>query len=513
MTVELITGASPTERDQSWQDLPWSMINAHVFRLQMRIAKAERESKIGKVKALQRLLTSSFYAKCLAVKRVTSNVGAKTAGVDGITWRTPQSKMQAVDRLTRKDYQPLPLRRIYIPKKSGKLRPLSIPAMKCRAMQALWQAALVPIAEERADKNAYGFRPKRSVHDAIEQCFCALSRSNSATWILEGDIKACFDRIDHNWLTENIPMDKVILKKFLKAGYVEEGKTHLTEIGTPQGGIISPTLAVMALSGLESKVTDTKRSRKIRQKKKINMIAYADDFIVTASSEELLRKEVIPILEEALKKVGLELSREKTKITQVHTGFDFLGFNIRKYPNEKLLIKPSEASISTFVKEIKDCIKQGVALPTEKLIHLLNQKITGWTNYYRSVVSSKVFSTIDHEIFMALKKCVFKRHPRKGRWWIMRKYFTTVGGNQWRFHCIVKDKSGNKKPIYLKQASETLIRRHKKIRAEANPFDPCYKDYFEQRYKERSTRAKRTNNSESAGLRIIQPYASLSGVQ
>lgn len=513
MTVKLITGASPTARDQSWQDLPWSMINAHVFRLQMRIAKAEREGKVGKVKALQRLLTSSFYAKCLAVKRVTSNVGAKTAGVDGITWRTPQSKMQAVDCLTRKDYKPLPLRRIYIPKKSGKLRPLSIPAMKCRAMQALWQAALVPIAEERADKNAYGFRPKRSAHDAIEQCFCALSRSNSATWILEGDIKACFDRIDHNWLAENIPMDKVILKKFLKAGYVEEGKTHRTELGTPQGGIISPTLAVMALSGLESKVTDTKRSRRIRQKKKINMIAYADDFIVTASSEELLRKEVIPTLEEALKKVGLELSREKTKITQVHTGFDFLGFNIRKYPNEKLLIKPSETSISTFIKEIKDCIKKGVALPTEKLIYLLNQKITGWTNYYRSVVSSKVFSTIDHEIFMALKKCVFKRHPRKGRWWIMRKYFTMVGGNQWRFHCIVKDKSGNKKPLYLKQASETLIRRHKKIRAEANPFDPCYKDYFEQRYNERNTRAKRTNNLESAGLRIIQPYASLSGVQ
>ncbi len=221
MTVKQFAGASSAERHQSWQELPWSTINAHVFRLQMRIAKAEREGKIGKVKSLQRLLTSSFYGKCLAVKRVTSNVGAKTPGVDGITWKTPESKMLAVSSLSRKAYKPLPLRRIYIPKKSGKLRPLSIPVMKCRAMKALWHAALVPIAEERADTNAYGFRPKRSAHDAIEQCFCALSNRHAANWVLEGDIKACFDRINHEWLLENIPMDKVILKKFLKSDYVE----------------------------------------------------------------------------------------------------------------------------------------------------------------------------------------------------------------------------------------------------------------------------------------------------
>ena len=221
-------------------------------------------------------------------------------------------------------------------------------------------------------------------------------------------------------------MDKVILKKFLKSGYVEEGTTHPTDLGTPQGGIISPTLAVMALSGLEKTLTDTKETQRVRQKKKINMIAYADDFIVTASSEQLLRDEVIPILEAGLKKVGLELSREKTKIIQVQQGFDFLGFNIRKYPNEKLLIKPAKASILAFTKEIKSCIKQGAALPTEKLIYLLNPKITGWTHYYRSVVSSKVFGTIDHEIFIALKQSLYKKHPRKGRWWIMKKYLTAV---------------------------------------------------------------------------------------
>lgn len=194
--------------------------------------------------------------------------------------------------------------------------------MKCRAMQALWHSALLPIAEVRADKNAYGFRPKRSTHDAIEQCFCALARTRSATWVLEGDIKSCFDRIDHDWLLQNIPMDKIILKKFLKAGFIENGKRHPTDFGTPQGGIISPTIAVMALSDLERKLINVNDTQRTRKSKKINMIAYADDFIVTASSEQLLRDEVTPILKDALKQVGLELSSEKTKITQIYEGFE-----------------------------------------------------------------------------------------------------------------------------------------------------------------------------------------------
>ncbi len=196
--------------------------------------------------------------------------------------RTPQQKINAIFELKGRGYKPLPLRRIYIPKKSGKLRPLSIPAIKDRGMQALWHAALAPIAEERADPNAYGFRPKRSTHDAIEQCFKMLARKNSARWIFEGDIRACFDQISHEWLLDNIPMNRTILGKFLKAGFMEDGKHHATEVGTCQGGIISPTLAVMALSGLETKLVST--TKRQRDKEKIHMIAYADDFIVTAAS-------------------------------------------------------------------------------------------------------------------------------------------------------------------------------------------------------------------------------------
>ena len=510
MTVEQSIGASSAKHPNNWQELPWTKISAHVLQLQMRIAKAEREGKKGRVKALQRILTSSFYAKCLAVKRVTSNKGKKTPGVDGVVLRTSRQKINAVLDLKRRGYNAYPLRRIYIPKKSGKLRPLSIPTQKDRAMQALWQAALVPVAEERADPNAYGFRPKRSTHDARQQCFNVLAKKKSPRWVLEGDISACFDRISHEWLLRNIPMDKVVLKKFLKAGFMENGEKHQTTMGTCQGGTISPTIALMALSGIEGKLRSGKEKQ--RDKEQINVIAYADDFIVTAASKELLETKVIPILVAALGDVGLELSKEKTKITSIEDGFNFLGFNVRKYKNGKLLIKPSKANVTSFLEEIRGIIKGCDAVATEQLIHRLNQKITGWTNYYRGSVSSRIFAKVDSEIFLALKRWGLKRHPRKGTRWIIRRYYTRVGLDNWRFHCTIKDKEGNKKQLYLKNASATLIRRHKKILANATPFDPQFKDYFQKRAKERQTRGKLTENSKYAGLKVIQPYEGLSGL-
>lgn len=486
MTTDSSVGASLTKRPNSWRSIPWSKAKAQVLRLQMRIAKAEREGRRGKVKALQRLLTTSFYGKCIAVKRVTSSTGGKTPCVDGVVLKTSTDKMSAIFALNSRGYKPLPLRRIYIPKKSGKLRPLSIPTIKDRAMQALWYAALIPIAEERADPNAYGFRPKRSAHDAIEQSFKMLAKKSSARWIFEGDIRACFDQINHEWLLDNVPMNKIVLRKFLKAGFMENGRHHKTTLGTPQGGIISPTLAVLALSGLETKLVSTRKRQ--RDKEKIHMITYADDFIVTAASEQLLKDKVIPTLFASLREVGLELSTEKSRITKIEDGFEFLGFNIRKYHGEKLLIKPSKASIKSFLREIRAVIKSATALPTEILIHRLNQKIRGWTNYYRGVVSSQVFTKIDSEIYSALKRWCLKRHARKGKLWIVKKYYTTLGGDNWRFHCIVNDKHGNKKPLYLKRASETLIRRHIKVKSEANPFDPRFREYFMQRAKKQKAK-------------------------
>jgi RNA-directed DNA polymerase len=241
------------------------------------------------------------------------------------------------------------------------------------------------------------------------------------------------------------------------------------------------------------------------------MITYADDFIVTAASKELLTGKVIPILKDALNEVGLELSEKKTRITMIEEGFDFLGFNVRKYQNGKVLVKPAKANVIRFLREIRTLIKKSAGIETEQLIHRLNQKITGWTNYYRIAVSSQIFAKIDSEIYQALNRWCLKRHPRKGKRWITSKYFTRVGLNFWIFYCITKDKEGNKKPLYLKNAGATSIRRHKKIRAEANPFDPRFKEYFLERAKERKSRE--TTTARSTGLRIIQPYASLSAVR
>src|SRR6266478_8715460 len=250
MTAATPAGAS-FHRVTDWHAIDWESANHTVRRLQARIVKATKEKRWGKVKALQRLLTHSFSGKALALRRVTENQGKNTPGVDKITWNTPQKKINAVYSLRQRDYHPQPLRRIYIPKKNGKKRGLGIPAMKDRAMQALYLLALDPVAETIADPNSYGFRPQRSTADAIEQCFIALGNIHSAPWILEGDIKGCFDRISHDWLLTHIPMEKAILRKWLKSGYVDGNRLYPTEEGTPQGGIISPVLANMTLDGLE----------------------------------------------------------------------------------------------------------------------------------------------------------------------------------------------------------------------------------------------------------------------
>ncbi len=485
-TKKSLIGAASTCNSTTWNTIAVRRAKKHVFRLQIRIAKAMRERKTGKVKALQRILTHSFYAKFLAIKQVTSNNGKRTPGVDGEIWSTNLQKIRAIDLLKRRGYKPLPLRRIYISKKQSKdkKRPLSIPVMKDRAMQALWLLALYPIAEELADPNTYGFRSKRSTQDAIEQCFINLGRRGAAKFVLEGDIKSCFDQISHDWLLKNVPMDKVILQKFLTAQFMEKGSLYPTTAGIPQGGIISPCLTLITLSGLENKIKS--ESYSARRREKIHFVGYADDFVITAADKEMLNKKIIPIVKEFLMERGLELSKEKTKITHIEEGFDFLGFNIRKY-NGKLLTKPSKGNVKSFLNEIKETIKSNIPLETDRLIYLLNKKIIGWCNYYKSGVSSKIFSHVDSRIFKLLYSWAIHRHPNKGKYWITKKYFTTHGLDNWSFYAKVQDKHGNNKPAYLKNASSTKIKRHVKIRADANPFDLRFKEYFERLKKRRYT--------------------------
>ena len=474
----ILTGASSAS-NSTWYTINWGQVGKQVKRLQMRIAKAARENRHGRVKALQWILTHSYFAKLLAIKRVTQNSGAHTPGIDGVVWKTPEQKIKAVKSLQRRGYQPAPLRRIYIPKSRGGQRPLSIPTILCRAMQALHLLALEPVAEMRADKNAYGFRPKRSPADAIAQCFIALARKAAAPWILEGDIRACFDSLSGSWLKENIPMDKALLTKWLTAGYIEEKILHPTFNGVPQGGLISPCILVFALSGLEGAVKNV-----TTRKDKVNVISYADDFVITGASKEVLEDKVMPVVITFLKERGLELSLQKTKITHVDDGFDFLGFNVRKYKG-KLLIKPSKKNIKSFLDTIRKLIKSNATVSTEVLISQLNPKIRGWANYFCHVVAKRTFSYVDYSIFQAILQWVRRRHPDKSAVWLKKKYFRSQGLRNWIFSTTVRDEKGNSHFLDLLCAFDTPILRHVKVRAEANPYDPQFTKYFLKRTRQK----------------------------
>jgi RNA-directed DNA polymerase len=272
-----------------WHSIDWRKVHRTVRRLQARIVKAIRAGKWGKVKALVYLLTHSFSGRALAILRVVSNSGAKTPGVDGVCWDTPEAKTAAFSTLRRHGYQPKPLRRVYIPKSNGDLRPLGIPTVTDRAMQALALLGLDPIAESLADGHSYGFRLERCCADALQQTHNILGSPHSPSWILEGDIKACFDRISHEWLLRQIPMDKELLRKWLEAGYLEKHVLFATTEGTPQGGIISPVLANRALDGLQRLLADRFMDTPKRAKMhKVHLVRYADDFIITGTSEVLL---------------------------------------------------------------------------------------------------------------------------------------------------------------------------------------------------------------------------------
>jgi len=462
-----------------WETINWDAIESKVTALQVRIVKAYKAKQFRKVRSLQWTLTRSYAAKLLAVKRVTSNRGRRTPGVDGAVWMTDNSKMKAVQSLNRKSYRPLPLRRIYIPKANGKQRPLSIPAMKDRAMQALYLLALDPIAETRADNNSYGFRPKRSCADAIQQCYSALFDKRAAQWVLDADIAGCFDNISHEWLHENIPMDKRILRLWLKAKIIDGKSFFQSENGTPQGGIISPVLANMVLDGLETVLNTIARKRYSRDgvvKKNlhlVNYVRYADNFIVTARSKDFLKEKIIPAIEEFLRCRGLSLSEEKTRIVNINEGFDFLGQHVRKYKG-KLLIKPSKKNIKSFKEKVSAIISKNKTTSQAVLIKQLNPVIRGWTNYHRCVAASQTFNKIDHFIFYRLWSWARRRHSNKSASWVMKRYFHTVENFQWALCCM-------KTPATLRRAQSTSIKRHIKVRGLANPYDPLWFTYFEQR--------------------------------
>ena len=464
-----------------WSEVDWKRTQKQVRRLQMRIAKATKDSKWNKVKALQYLLTRSKAAKLLAVKRVTSNKGKKTPGVDGILWKGAKAKLQAVLSLHHRNYKPKPLKRTYISKKkSTKKRPLSIPTMFDRAMQAIFKLALAPVAETRKDRNSYGFLEGRCCADAIQAAFNALSKPNSATWVLEADIMGCFDNISQSWMLKNIPMDKTVLRKWLQAGYVEKAIRFPTRKGCPQGGIISPTLMNMTLDGLERAIKAA-----VPRRSRVNFIRYADDFIVTGRSKRLLQQHVLPAVEKFLTERGLDLSPEKTAITHIQDGFTFLSQTFIKH-GKVLHISPCKDSTLSVIRKLGNIIRQHVGAPMVALVKRLNSVIRGWGNYHRHVCAGNAFYKVDSYIYDQLWRMLHKRHPRKSRDWCIKHYWM-ASGKPWVFTAIGKTTKG-KKQYPLVRLGLLGIRRHIKIKADANPYLPEYASYYWRRRNMKETK-------------------------
>jgi RNA-directed DNA polymerase len=428
------------------------------------------------------LLTHSFAGRAAAVVRVIDNRGACTPGVDGVVWDTPEAKTAAFHALRRRGYRPQPLRRVYIPKSNGKRRPLGIPTLIDRAQQALHLLGLDPILETTADPNSYGFRRERSCADALGQVFQVLGKRRSSGWVLEGDICSCFDRISHRWLEAHTPMDQAILRRWLKAGYLEKGAFFATTEGTPQGGIISPALANATLDGLETLLHERfGATPRQRSQNKVHLVRYADDFVITGTSRELLRDEVRPLVAHFLRERGLELSHEKTKITRVEDGFDFLGQHVRRY-GAKLLLKPSAKNVRALLAKVDQFLRgEGRRLGAGLLIARLNLMLRGWALYHRHAASTRPFARVDHLLFGKLWRWARRRHPTKGARWVRAKYFTRRGHEQWVFHGKAVDGRGRPYPVSLYHTADTGIRRHVKVRSQAHPYDPAWEVYFEER--------------------------------
>ena len=474
--------ASPDESSE-WHSIDWKAVMQFVGKAQMRIAQAETEKDFRRVARLTRSLIRSWQAKALAVRRVTENQGKRTSGVDCVLWDTPTKKWNAISCLNPKGYRARPLRRVYIPKANGKERPLGIPTMKDRAMQALYLLALEPAVECASDPNSYGFRKGRSTHDARSQLFVSLSKKASAPWVLDADISGFFDNINHEWLLNHVHMDKVMLNKWLKSGVVDAGQLQRTDDGTPQGGIISPTLANITLNGLETGLMQFLREKLGVGKAKagkVNLIRYADDFVVTGNSKELLENTVRPWIEEFLRERGLTLSEEKTRIVQIDQGFDFLGWNFRKYGG-KLLIKPNQKNVKAFYGKVKEIITTSQSkVPVETLIKRLNPVLKGWAQYHKGTVAKQTFSKVDHLIYWRLTRWGLRTHPRKSAKWVYGHYWKQCGSRK-QFAGLQDDPFGGDEriPLPLYSLADMKIVRHVKVKGDYNPFHPDWVAYGE----------------------------------
>jgi len=480
----LDSSAEPTKgrRLTRWSLIDWDHAEGEVRHVQERIFRAAVRNQLGQVKSLQKMLVRSHFAKVLAIRQVTQlNDGKGTPGVDGVVCKSDPERMELLKSgLSFDGYRPSPVRRVYIPKANGKQRPLGIPTVKDRVMQALVKMALEPEWESRFEPNSYGFRPGRSAHDAMKAIWLTANQSGSSEWLMDADISGCFDNIDHDALLAMLPQHfQGVIRCWLKAGVVELGQRKDSETGTPQGGIISPLLANIALHGMEDLFEDPKSTRRdLSPGRKpgvyrgIRLIRYADDFVVFCPSREVAEEYVRPALEKFLASRGLQLNEAKTKVVHIGEGFNFLGFHAR-HQSGKVLVTPQKEKVRAHVRRISEYLRRNRQQPTAGVIRDLNPVIRGWSNYYRHVISKRTFAGVDNAMWPMLFKWAKRRHPLKSYSWVQRRYFTQgTKGRSW----VLTD--GLR--MLLKHDSFKIL-RWIKVEGRASPLDPELRSYWQNR--------------------------------
>ena len=440
-------------RNENWHTIPWKSFYEKIAKLQQELVMAYKVNDSKRVYRLQREIVSSMAARSIAVRRVATNTGGKTPGVDGVVWGTPTERYSAIAEVREtinspKRYKASPVKRIYIPKgKGNELRPLGIPTMIDRAVQAIYHLALDPIVEQQSDPSSYGFRRYRSTHDAITRLRSLLDKTVSPHWVLDADVAKCFDTISHDFLLRNTLLcDRSVLEQWLISGVMEGREVSKTDVGTPQGGIISPLLCNITLNGMETAV---KQPTSKEGRPKVHLTRYADDFVVTGKTETILTQQVKPAIAEFLDARGLKFKVSKTQTINIAEGFDFLGFNLQRKPwsyklnqssNQEsvLIIKPKRENI----QKVRDRILQVITpkRPLGSIIHELNPVLRGWAEYYRiSYHSLHTFGQIGHYVWQRMWKWGRRRHPTRSAQWIYSKYIVPGGQRKWIFGKSLKE--------------------------------------------------------------------------
>ncbi len=492
----------PEDVDIDWLSIDWQRVEDDVRRLRQRIFTASRDGDLKKVRNLQKLMLRSRANALLSVRRVTErNVGRKTAGVDNIVVVSAPGKAMLADSVQRHDasWKPKPVKRVYIAKANGKRRPLGIPVIVDRVRQAQVVNALEPEWEARFEAQSYGFRPGRGCHDAIQRIFVTVrGTSTHRRWVLDADLTAAFDRIDHAHLLSALGSfpAKGHIEAWLKAGVVDKGRLAPSEEGTPQGGVVSPLLLNVALHGMEEAagVLTHRSGSHARETVKGSpvVVRYADDLVALCVSREQA-EEVKSRLVAWLAPRGLAFNEDKTHVVHLDEGFDFLGFNVRRY-QDKLLIKPSKAAMQRHRKRLAAEMSALHGSNAEAVIMRLNPIIRGWSAYYRSVVSSEAFAKLDNYLWTLTYKWATRSHPNKSRHWVVNRYFGPFNkSRQDRWVFGVRDSGA-----YLLKFAWTNIIRHQLVPGTASPDDPALVEYWAKR------RERRTPPLDGVSLRLLK---------